>query len=399
MTILREPSRAPELTFVAHAVGAFGGMENQLRHLAQGCLDDGRKVTLITRRHDLGDHPLLTTVTVPGPSRPMSLGGPWFAAASGALLRAKRRGLVHACGGIVPNHIDVVGIHFCHASFNTELAGSRARNNRVDYRLNALACRSINLLQEAWSLAPSRVGAVVAVSNGLADEVARYYPAVTDKVLEIPNGVDSARFRPDAAARAAARRRWGLTDKDLVALFVGGDWDRKGLSHAIHAVAEAHEWHLVVAGHGDVPRFRAMASRLGVTDRVKFAGFNSAIEEAYAGADLFVLPSLYEACPLVVLEAAAAALPILVTPVNGPVEYLSEGESGLFLSHDPRATAVLLSRLASDRARREELGTAARAVAVQFSWERCVQAHLDLYDALWRRRTRPGADREPVRVI
>ncbi len=110
--MLRERSRAPELTFVANEVGALGGMENQLRHLVQGCLDDGRKVTLITRRHDLGDHPLLTTVTVPGPSRPVSLGGPWFAAASGALLRAKRRGLVYACGGIVPNHIDVVGTLF-----------------------------------------------------------------------------------------------------------------------------------------------------------------------------------------------------------------------------------------------------------------------------------------------
>jgi UDP-glucose:(heptosyl)LPS alpha-1,3-glucosyltransferase len=375
---------AREITFVANEVGLLGGMESQLRRLVLGCLDDGRSVTLITREHDLPEHPRLRTVNVPGPARPMALAGPSFELAAGALLLANRRGVVHACGGIVPCRADVVAVQFCHAWFNSHVSGSRARKENAAYLINAALARRMNQQAENHSLRPGRVRAIVALSDGLAAEVCSSYPSVADRVVCIPNGVDSSRFRPNQEFRNAARRRWSLADDALVAIFVGGDWPRKGLGHAIEAVARSPKWNLIVVGDGDSSRYRALASSLGADDRVQFIGKQSAVDKEYAGADLFILPTQYETFSLVTFEAAAAGLPVLVTPVSGPTDLIKHGENGYFLNDDSNLSAELLSRLAADPALRARMGGAARVSVESFSWERCVQSHLDLYDRLSR---------------
>ena len=94
-------------------------------------------------------------------------------------------------------------------------------------------------------------------------------------------------------------------------LFVGGDWDRKGLGVAIEAVSLVRQRtpiRLWVVGRGESGRFEQLAERLGVGDHVRFFGPRADTERFYQAADIFVLPTEYETFSLVAYEAAASSL-------------------------------------------------------------------------------------------
>jgi UDP-glucose:(heptosyl)LPS alpha-1,3-glucosyltransferase len=198
----------------------------------------------------------------------------------------------------------------------------------------------------------------------------------------ISHGVDLKRFRPHDAKRTAVRSRLRLTSDALVAVFVGGDWARKGLAHAIAAVAGAPPWTLLVVGPGDRACYSALAARLGAAERVTFIGTSPDPSNELASADAFVLPTDYETFSLVTYEAAAAALPLLVSRVSGPDELIVDGWNGWFLRDDPAETAAHLQRLATDPRLRRSMGAAAEASVSSYTWEAAVAAHLSLYDRL-----------------
>jgi UDP-glucose:(heptosyl)LPS alpha-1,3-glucosyltransferase len=192
--------------------------------------------------------------------------------------------------------------------------------------------------------------------------------------------VDRERFAPAPEARARLRAELGLGDDQPVAVFVGGDWERKGLRYALEALPLADGWHLLVVGAGDEPHYRRLAGELGVESRVRFAGATAQPAPYYSCADGFLLPTAYEAAPLVVLEAAAAGLPLLVSRVNGVEEILVEGRNGWFVDRDAKVIADRLNELGRDPARRREMGEAARADTARFGWAGVV----DEYDRLYR---------------
>jgi UDP-glucose:(heptosyl)LPS alpha-1,3-glucosyltransferase len=170
----------------------------------------------------------------------------------------------------------------------------------------------------------------------------------------------------------------------LVAVFVGSEWERKGLEPAIRAVAQAREWDLAVAGEGDLASYQALAESLGVGGSVHWLGRLEDVQEAYALADAFLLPTSYETFSLVTFEAAASGLPLLATPVNGVRELLRDGENGFTISREPEPIAMRLRELGADPALRERLGACARESALAFGWEAMVSKHEALYEELSR---------------
>ena len=250
------------------------------------------------------------------------------------------------------------------------------------YRINAAVSGWMSRVAERCCFRRERTRRLVAVSGGVARELARFFPRRGDEGAVIPNGVDRTRFAPDADARATTRARLGIAADDLVALFVGGDWDRKGLRFAIEGVAAAEGWHLLVVGEGDESRHRDLARRCGAGDRVHFAGTTSAPAPYYASADAFVLPTAYEAFPLVALEAAAAGLPLLAGRVNGVEELIDEGRNGWFVERDAEAIATRLRTLGADPDLRARMGAAARDSTEHYAWDRVVDAYVKLYATL-----------------
>jgi glycosyltransferase involved in cell wall biosynthesis len=370
------------VTIVAHDIGPNGGMERVLLELITGLVAAGDRVTVIARTCDVQGADVVFH-RVPGPSRPFVVAYPWFFIAAGVLVAWHRDGLVQATGAIVANRVDIVSVHFCHRGFASKGGGVKRsqRRGRIA-RAHATLAAAMARAGESLCLRPSRVTAVVAVSRGIADEVRLYYPAIATAVVVIPNGVDVERYAPSREGRSATRARLGLNDDALVALFVGGDWERKGLAVAIDALAAAAQWLLLIAGTGNQERYVNLAEQSGVADRTHFLGHVSDTAPLFQAADILVLPTAYEADPLVAIEAAASGLPVLATPVNGIVDLIRDGVSGYLIERDAESIASCLRSLGANPAALANMSAEARTATQNRSWLSVVEQHRALYAAI-----------------
>jgi UDP-glucose:(heptosyl)LPS alpha-1,3-glucosyltransferase len=359
----------PTVAFVAHEVHDHGGMERAAAELLRRGHERCRFVVVSSAlAPEL--RPLVEWQRVRIPPRPAALRFAAFWALAGRALRDLRADVVHVLGAIVPGRADLATVQFCHAGFRAA-TGSLAPAGSPVRRLNTALAHRIALAAERRCYRPGRVRMLAAVSAGVAWELERHYPGLP--VVVTPNGVDGERFRPLPSRPSRDR---------ITAVFVGGDWDRKGLGIAIEALAAAPGVALDVVGAGDVARFRAIAGRCGVPERVRFLGPRQDVERVLQASDVFVLPTLYEAHSLATQEAAAAGLPIIVTRVNGVEELMGDDEAGFIVERGPHAVGTALARLAADADLRHKLGAEARRRALGFGWDRSVQAVLEAYDRL-----------------
>ncbi|MHB8185473.1 MAG: glycosyltransferase family 4 protein [Dermatophilaceae bacterium] len=375
--------RKPVVALVAHGVHEHGGMERAGAELIRRGSD---KVDFIVVAADLALElrPLVQRwVHVRVARRPIPLKFVLFWLFAGRALRRVDADLLHTVGAIVPNRVDIASIHFCHAGFlaaNNSLAQTVAPFPR---QANTALSRILALASERWSYRPSRLRAFAAVSRGVAAEVTRHYPSIP--VTVTPNGVDVERFRPDPEARAALRSAEAVGD-GVVALFVGGDWDRKGLGIAVEAIsrvrADGHDLRLWVVGRGDEARVAALAEQFGVAPFIRFFGPRPDTERFYQAADLFVLPSAYETFSLVCFEAAGCGLPVVIPPISGAREIVGADEGGLLITRSSRSVADALLKLATDPELRARLGAEARRRASAYTWQRSVDSMMELYREL-----------------
>ncbi len=370
------PVQPRPVTIVAHHVGSVGGMELVLAELALGLRRLGHEVTVIAHACELPAGSGVVFHRVRGPSRPFLLGYPWFMVFGSLAVRRWGRGVVQATGAIVLNRVDVINVHYCHqVGTNTP-----SRANSL-YRLHMRAMGLMSRVAERLCFGANRTAVFTCVSEGVAQEIREHYPQAADRVMTIHNGVDTEAFAPGVHTEQARAMRLalGIPDGRLLAAFVGGEWERKGLAPVIQALASAPEWDLVVAGGGDRAHFQALADSLGVGERVRWAGVVREVQVVYAMVDAFVLPSTYETFSLVTFEAAASGLPVLATPVNGVRELIVDGQNGFLISRRPELIAERLGQLAADPDLRSRLGEAARVSALRFSWQEMV----DKYDRLY----------------
>lgn len=370
----------PQLAIVAHDAQGVGGMEGVLRELIARVHHEFR-VVVISASLSPELRPLVAWRRVPVPPWPAALKFVAFFLLAGLRLASERVDLVHVTGAIVPNRADVASVHFCHAGFVAGTGRLAPPGRPLTRRVNTAVARAVALLAERWCYRPSRVAVLAAVSRGVAVELARHYPRLAVKVT--PNGVDGARFRPDAAVRRQLRGAEGVDPDEAVAVFVGSDWDRKGLAVALHGLRTArdHDAHLSlwVVGEGDRGRFQYMAERLGVGSCVRFFGRRSDTERFYQAADLLLFPSSYEAFSLAALEAASTGLPLVITAVNGAEELVGDGVAGVVVEPTPEAIGAALVRLAADPGLRRRLGAGARRRASLFTWDRSIRSVVALY--------------------
>ena len=367
--------RRPTVALVAHGIHDHGGMERAFFELVKGASDRFRFVVVSAElAPELRELVVWHRTTVP--MRPIPLKTVAFAFTAAAKLARTRVDLVHTLGAIVPNHADVATVQFCSTGF-VRKTRSLAPSGPPLRRLNTSFARLLGLTLERWCYRPARLRALAPVSNGIARELERSFNAVPRSLT--PNGVDVTRFAPSPASRAAVRQELGAGD-ELVALFVGGDWNRKGLGIAIDALRAVPHMQLWVVGEGDVARFTARAEAAGAAGRVRFLGRRTDTERFFAAADVFVFPTLYEAAPLVAYEAAASALPIVATAVNG-LDELLEG-CGLAVERSAESVGAALARLAADPELRRSLGSAGRERASTFTWQSSVETVVALYNRL-----------------
>jgi UDP-glucose:(heptosyl)LPS alpha-1,3-glucosyltransferase len=219
---------------------------------------------------------------------------------------------------------------------------------------------------------------IVALTAHEADLLRETYGAVRAPIEVIPNGVDVDRFRlPRADERDAARHSLGLRAEEQVAVFVGHEFDRKGLPLALEALARISTVRLLVVGGTTemIHRAQSYALALGVADRVTFAGMQSDVVPALWASDTLVLPSAYEANALVVLEALACGVPVISTRVGAASELIVDGGNGYLIDRDSAALADRLGLLL--QLPRSSLGASCRATAENRSWSRIAGRYLE----------------------
>jgi UDP-glucose:(heptosyl)LPS alpha-1,3-glucosyltransferase len=225
---------------------------------------------------------------------------------------------------------------------------------------------------ERWAYRATRTPRFAVVSDALSDEVTESFGRSREEVEVIGNGVDTTVFRPNARVSREVRHALGITSDRLIAVFSGGDWERKGLGIAIDAVAHAPQWDLLVVGQGDTATYSGHAKTVGA--RVHFVGHTAEPQRFYCAGDAFVCPTTYEGFSLAVLEASATGLPLLVTESSGANRLVRPGVNGWFVERTSQSVALYLNRL-TDPDTRTAFARHARESARAFAWPEIVDAY------------------------
>lgn len=223
-----------------------------------------------------------------------------------------------------------------------------------------------------------------AVSELVKQELIDAYDVPASSIDVIYCGVDTDIFRPDSESRRKIRSDLDIPPEAQVALFLGNGFKRKGLDAFLAGIAKTDGVHgLVVGTDSQMPSYQALARKLGVETRVRFAGQQTETFLYYAAADIFVLPSVQEAFGVVVLEALATGLPCIVSSRAGAAEVLPESMQAYLLA-DPRDATEMAAKIEralapEDHAR---LATDSRDAAMRYSLEEHARVSEGLYRSL-----------------
>lgn len=313
---------------------------------------------------------------VRSPAEPFRLRWLGFYLAAAPQVARARADVVHTLGPapVVPNRVDLATVNFCHAGFH-EARGSAGR-----------PASRMTLGLERWSYGGGRARLIEMETPGAAQAFRRHYPRAQVEVVQ--RRIDVERYRPDAEARAEVRDELGAGPDTMVAVFAGRDHRAKGLGFAIRGMALAQEkveapLALWATGYDDAGSVTRMAADAGIERQVRALGWRSDMERLYAGADMLVLPTLYEQGSRASHEAAATGLPLVATPVHGAAALIGEDEGGIRVGRDDDSVADAIARLASDPDLRSRLGRAARERLLEINAGADHTARfLDLYDRL-----------------
>jgi glycosyltransferase involved in cell wall biosynthesis len=342
--------------------------------------------TVFATQFDNPDPARIEWIRVPSVARPLAaLFLSFYTTSSWALARRRKSSfqLVQAFESCTRRE-DIAYVHFCHRAFlrhhwrEARPAGLRRFSHYANHRLRSVGERRV----------VRRASIVVVPSDALAAELQTEHRVDMDRVRVIPNPVAAARFqRPGDFRRDEVRSTLGAGRSDFLVAFVAlGHYERKGLPELLGALTmtPATTRLVVVGGTGDLVRtYRNRVARLGLADRVEFVGHQADVRPLLWAADAFAAPSAYEVFPLATLQAAAAGLPLVVTPLAAVSSFFEDGRNGIAIDRDAADIARALARLATgEPAWRLGLGAQARRAAAEFDAPRFIERWRDLYREL-----------------
>jgi glycosyltransferase involved in cell wall biosynthesis len=342
----------------------------------------GHHMTLIARKvaPELQEHPLVNWVHFDVEKYPTALiKEMMFSGQSAAWLRKHRHefDLVQVYGAVTSAPGDVNTSQFVHTSWRRSHVHT-ARINKNLYGIYHWAYSAMNAYWEKQAFLEAKLA--VAVSDKIKHELIDDLGLESSRIHVIHNGVDVDEFVPGASNR----KELGLPEDVNLALFAGDiRTNRKNLDTVLRALVQVSDLHLVVVGNTDGSPYPEMTATLGLTHRVHFTGFRRDIAKIMQAVDLFVFPSRYEACTLVLLEAMASGLPAITATSAGGAELVTP-ECGFVLSDsdDVEGLATALRTLVGDRELRIRMGQSARAVAERNTWVSKAQLYIDLFEGM-----------------
>ncbi len=367
---------ADRIIFVRQQFSQFGGAELILDRLLAALAARGKRVALLGRSWRGGRDIEFIRCDPPKVTRVFR---------ETLFARAACRLIAHERGALVQAHERVPccdlfragdGVHaaYLEQKRRTQTAVGRLKDRFSLFHRNTLAL-------ERKLFASPRLQAVIVNSTMVADDIVRHFGFPRARIHLVPNGIDLARFRPEARNehRAAVRAKLGVPAARPVALFVGSGFERKGLRPAIHAAA-ACDAELWAIGHDRRPAsFVAEAERTGLGKRFRLIGAADPLPY-YAAADALILPSFYDPFPSTVIEAFACGLPVVTTTGCGARDVVKRLDACLVRDALDREGLAEALRTAFDLAAQPETAPRARAIAEAFGVERMVDRMLAVHE-------------------
>lgn len=371
-----------KIALLRQRVTALGGAETTLNYLVRGLAAAGHEVAVYgadrPTEAQAGLGPGVSYVQVP------VWGGKTLRLLTFA--RNSRRLLARAGPDVVFSLERVPGLQVyragdgCHREYLSRRARHLTPLARAGLRLSPF--HRLMLRVERRLFTSPELRRVIANSRQVKDEVIRHYGVDPARIRVIHNGLDRQRFHPlEAGARSDLRRRLGATEDGEVVLFVGSGFARKGLTYLFQAFGSLTDKaaYLWVVGKGKVAPYQRLAERLGVAARVRFWGAVPETAPFYQAATVLALPTIYDPCSNVVLEALACGTPVVTTAANGAAEFLTSGDNGAIIPQ-PDDVAGLREALKTflSRDRDSEVRLAAAQAVASLSWESTVARTIEV---------------------
>jgi glycosyltransferase involved in cell wall biosynthesis len=230
-------------------------------------------------------------------------------------------------------------------------------------------------------------GKVILCSSSMRAEISNHFHLPSDKIVVIPNAIDTSEYERNVD-REAVRRRYGIGPYEKLVLFVGRLVPQKGVEYLIRAVPLITQQHygakFIIAGDGwSRSHLESMAASIAGRDRVRFLGFISDSDrvELLMSADALVVPSIYEPFGIVALEGMAAGVPIIASNVGGLSEIIDHDRTGVrVFNENPESIAWGVNRVLSDQGYSHWLTqNAKKKVEDVFSWKAVSKRTIEVY--------------------
>jgi UDP-glucose:(heptosyl)LPS alpha-1,3-glucosyltransferase len=226
---------------------------------------------------------------------------------------------------------------------------------------------------------------VMALSQLVKGQIIEHYKMDPGRIEVIYNGVDTGRFNPMVKDRyrEPLRKKHGIGEDDTLLLFISNDHKRKGLQTILQAMllSGKEDIRLMIVGSDSAKPYQRFAVENRLDKQVLFLGPQTDIERYYGAADIFVLPTRYDAFGSVFLEAMACGLPIITTTNSGASELVQEGKDGFILkTREPDELAKRINELLSFPSLRISMGKLAAEKAKNYTIGKHVSKVLELYE-------------------
>ncbi len=227
---------------------------------------------------------------------------------------------------------------------------------------------------------------IITISPTLKEELIRYRIAPAEKIAVIPLGLELERFAESDRFRGELRRQLGLDREIPIVCSIGRLAPVKNHALLLQAFVRVLQYrpeaHLLLVGDGELrPRLQAMSDRPPLCGHVSFLGWREDLERIYADVDLVVNSSLNEGTPVAVIEAMAAARPVVATAVGGTPDLIRHGETGwLVPPKDPEALAARILYVLDHPEEATRVAQAAQAFALaHFRADELIRRMRELY--------------------
>jgi len=244
-----------------------------------------------------------------------------------------------------------------------------------------------------WLANRGLLGPVVAVSQQVVDYAVERERMRPECITVIENGIEPLAIGVlGVAHRAQLRAEIGVPEGGLLLLTTGRLTIQKGHTVLLDAIAQLkldrQDLLFAFAGEGvQRPALEAKAVHLGIENRVRFLGLRHDVDELLLAADIFVQPSLWEGLSLAMLEALLSGSPVLATRVEGVVDVIQDGKTGLLVPpNDAPALAAAIRALIADPDLRARLGRAGKThVQRHYSVKRMADDYEALIQHMWKK--------------